>query len=203
MTTPAHLGGHFGITNEDAATLDYLIERYQIRSMLDVGCGPGGMLDRAKQYGIDARGIDGDPALNCRDDIAIHDYTHGPVVAEKNDSSRWFFSGRYNSEDYLDIITQKPTIDLIWCVEFVEHVEEKYAHNFLVTFRCGRVLFMTHALPGQGGHHHVNEQPAAYWIDILQDDGWQLDQEVTDWVRKNAGNQYTKATGMVWLRGTP
>src|SRR5689334_17484085 len=133
MTTPAHLGGHFNRTNEDAATLDYLIERFSVRSMLDVGCGPGGMLDRARERLIIALGIDGDPAME-RPDVIIHDYTTAPL----------FMASRS---------------DLIWCVEFVEHVEARYIPHFLATFRAGRVLFLSHALPGQGGHWHVNEQP--------------------------------------------
>jgi len=173
--TPSHLGGHFGITNSDPITLGYLAAHFDIRSMLDVGCGPGGMLDLARKYGIIALGVDGDPAME-RPDVIIHDYAHAPL----------FMVSRS---------------DLIWCVEFVEHIEAQYIPHFLATFRCGRVLFLTHALPGQGGHHHVNEQPAEYWIAILQAEGWQLDQEATDWVRANAGNQYTKATGMVWVRG--
>lgn len=175
MTTAPHLGGHFGITNEDAPTLEYLVERYQIRSMLDVGCGPGGMLDLATKRKIIAIGIDGDPAME-RSNVMIHDYTQAPL----------FMASRS---------------DLIWCVEFVEHIEARYIPHFLATFRAGRVLFLTHALPGQGGHHHVNEQPAEYWIKLLEAERWQLDQEATDWVRANAGNQYTKATGMVWVRG--
>src|SRR5262245_51031442 len=117
-TTPAHLGGHFGITNVDAATLDYLIARYGITSMLDVGCGPGGMIDLALSAGLIAWGIDGDPAL-LRDYVTLHDYTRGPLV--------WH------------------AVDLIWCVEFVEHAEARYLPNVLATLRAGRVLLLSHA----------------------------------------------------------
>ncbi len=36
--------------------------------------------------------------------------------------------------------------DLIWCCEFVEHVEEARKDNFLAVFKRGRVVAMTHAL---------------------------------------------------------
>jgi hypothetical protein len=54
-TLPPHLGGHFGNTNVDAPTLHYLIARYGVATMLDVGCGPGGMLDIAKSMGLESR----------------------------------------------------------------------------------------------------------------------------------------------------
>jgi SAM-dependent methyltransferase len=172
--TPAHLGGHHGITHTDSAILAYLQQRYSIRTMLDVGCGPGGMLDCAARLGIDAFGVDGDPDV-ARPDVFIHDYTTDPFE-------------------------MLAAYDLVWCVEFVEHVEAQYIANFLATFRSGRVLFLTHAVPGQTGHHHVNEQPPAYWRAILQADGWTEDTEATEWVRQNGTDVYTKATGMVWVR---
>src|SRR5262245_32287769 len=117
MSTPAHLGGHFGVTNTDAATLHYLIERYALRNMLAVGCGPGGMLDVAAAAGLRAWGVDGDPAM-AGPYVRIHDYTHGPLT--------W------------------PAVDLVWCVEFVEHVAARHVPHFLATFRAGRVLFLSH-----------------------------------------------------------
>jgi hypothetical protein len=141
--------------------------------MLDVGCGPGGMLDVAQAMDIDALGIDGDPTIQ-RPDVLIHDYTAGPF--------------------------QMTPRDLIWSAEFVEHAEAHYIPHFLATFRAGRVLYLTHALPGQGGHHHVNEQPSSYWISILADDGWALDHEATAWVRQHSATPFGRATGIVFTR---
>jgi len=173
LITPFHLGGHHGITHTDAATLVYLQDRHRIRSMVDVGCGPGGMLDLAATLGIEAWGVDGDPSV-ARDRVRTHDYTTGAL---------W----------------HRP-VDLTWSVEFVEHVHERFIANFLMTFKAGRVLMMTHALPGQGGHHHVNEQPPAYWQRILLADGWMPDDEATNWIRHNAMDIYVQQTGMVWTR---
>lgn len=171
---PAHLGGHQNMTWIDESVLDYLIARYRVRTMLDIGCGPGGMVDLAEQRGLEVWGVDGDPTL-ARDGIATHDFTMGPLVLLR----QW---------------------ELIWCVEFVEHVEQQYQENYLATFDAGRVLFLTAAYPGQGGHHHVNEQPSAYWIDLLQSRGWALDDEATEWVRHNGATPFAKMTGMVFVK---
>lgn len=170
---PPHLGGHFGNSNVDGVTLAYLIERYGLRSMLDVGCGPGGMLDEAKRQGLESMGVDGDWHL-ARGDVQIHDYTRGPLL-----SDGW---------------------DLIWCMEFVEHVEERYQANYLATFAGGKVLFLTAAPPGFPGHHHVNCQPEGYWINILEQHGWALDKTATDWVRQFGGHPFSTRQGMVFVR---
>ncbi len=163
------------MTQMDEAVLDYLLRRYDIRSMLDVGCGPGGMVDAARQRAVLAIGIDGDPAVaDARRFILCHDYTLGPLP--------W------------------TATDLVWSVEFVEHVAADYVENFLATFRAGRVLLMSHALPGQEGYHHVNCQPETYWRARLGADGWTCDEEATAWVRANATNYYMCRTGMVWVR---
>ncbi len=172
-TLPAHLGGHFGNTNVDTATLHYLIARYGVTTMLDVGCGPGGMIDAAAAMGVDAIGIDGDSTLT-RPDVLIHDYTKGPI-----NTGSW---------------------DLIWCVEFVEHVEEQYRENYLATFAGGKVLFLTAAPPGFPGHHHVNCQPQNYWITLLEGHGWRLDTEATKWVRQHGGHPFSTRQGLVLLR---
>ncbi|WP_204271255.1 hypothetical protein, partial [Escherichia coli] len=47
-------------------------------------------------------------------------------------------------------------VDLVWCQEVAEHVAERYLDNFVRSLACGKVILMTHALPGQHGYHHVN-----------------------------------------------
>ena len=174
MITPAHLGGHMQMSWVDEPVLDYLIARYGVKSMLDVGCGLGAMVDLARGKGLYAWGIDGDPQIE-HDYVIIHDYTVYPRRV----------SG----------------FDLIWCVEFVEHVEARYQDNYFATFDAGRVLYLTAAYPGQGGYHHVNEQPMEYWIDLLTARGWTLDQEATEWTHEHGAIPFSQMTGMVFIRG--
>jgi len=179
---PPHLGGHFGNTNMDEPTLDYLIGRFGIKSMIDVGCGPGGMVDSAARRGLDVTGIDGDPHMYRygyanTTMILTHDYTTGP----------------FHSYD----------VDLIWCTEFVEHVEAQYQDNYLTTFDGGRVLLLTAAPPGFPGWHHVNCQPETYWIELLALRGWTLDTEATQWVRANGGHVFSQRQGLVFVKTGP
>lgn len=139
MITDGHLGGYIREGDPDTyypAMWGWLVSEFEIESVLDVGCGDGIAMNVFRELGCEVAGIDGMP----QDDPAIimHDYTSGPYVPEK-------------------------MYDLIWCCEFVEHVEEKYIANFLATFSMGRIIAMTSAQPGQAGWHHVNCQTPEYW----------------------------------------
>ena len=146
-----HLGGC--ILSGDSATYvtvvwDKLIELFNIKSMLDVGCGCGYSTKYFIDKGVESLGVEGYiPAITnslVKDNLEIHDYTLGVFVPLK----------RY---------------DLAWCCEFVEHVEEKYVDNFMKTFDMCDVVAMTHGVPDQPGYHHVNCQEAEYWIKKLEE----------------------------------
>ena len=62
---------------------------------------------------------------------------------------------------------------------------------------------MTHALPGQGGHHHVNCQPPEYWIEKMARRGYALSPENNQFVeiskKEHVWNYYSNS-GMLFLR---
>lgn len=174
---PSHLGGHEDKTQFDQGAFDYLVSHFAVKSMVDIGCGPAGMVYYALSRGIKAVGIDGDPSI-ARDSPVIieHDYTKKPL-----------FLGEF---------------DLGWSVEFLEHVEERYIPNFMGTFACCKHVFVTAAIPGQPGFHHVNCQWGDYWIDQFQQAGFVLDREATDGVRRHSTmwSRFTEQTGLVFTR---
>jgi len=161
MKLPEHLGGHLNKTHVDLGTLNYIINNYNIKSFLDVGCGPGGMVELAWSKGLDALGIDGDFTLKRFDSskFIIHDYTQSPLVLDKN-------------------------YDLCWSVEFVEHVEADYIDNYMQTIKNSNIVIITHAPPGHKGHHHVNCQLAEYWIDVFSKYDLVYDPSMTKTIRE-------------------
>lgn len=175
---PGHLGGHENETHVDEGAMDYLIQKFKIKSYLDVGCGPGGMVELAHSKGLVSTGIDGDFTLVRPDPTLylIHDYTAGPAPVDTD----W---------------------DLGWSCEFLEHVAEQYMDNYMDTFmRCKRIV-VTHAFPGQGGHHHVNEKDSNYWFQQFGRRGFLLDIISTDEIRKASTMQerYIRVSGMVFF----
>lgn len=145
---PRHLGGHLNRTHLDEGALDWAIKTFGVRSFLDIGCGPGGMVELALEKNLEALGIDGDDTLErqIKNNFVVHDYSRSSLKFDR-------------------------LYDLIWCCEFVEHVEKQYVSNFVETFLCGRWLILTFAPPGAPGHHHVNCQDQQYWIDTLEGTG--------------------------------
>jgi len=138
------------------ALWSYVIERFEIKSVLDVGCGEGHCVQYFKSLGIHACGFDGLKSNIKRAvvPIAWHDLRRGPFI---------------------------DPVDLVHCCELVEHVEERFLSNLLRTLANGRVIVMTHALPGQTGYHHVNCQPSHYWIEKIESFGYRfLDQETEE-----------------------
>jgi SAM-dependent methyltransferase len=146
---PPHLGGHDNETHLDNGVLDYMISKYKVESYLDVGCGPGGMVELAASKGLSVLGIDGDFTLNHKEKTLIHDYTKGPA----------------------DIVEK---FDMAWSCEFLEHVEEKYMPYYMDSFKKAKYVVCTYAVPGQWGHHHVNCQTMDYWKQKFSDYGFKF-----------------------------
>lgn len=179
---PSHLGGHEGETHLDDGALSYLIKTLDIKSMLDVGCGPGGMVGLASSKGLKVLGIDGDDKVERDPEVSklitIHDYATGPYIPSE-------------------------TYDLAWSVEFVEHVEKKYMQHFLETFKHCKYVAMTHALPGQPGHHHVNCMPIEYWLGAFEAIGFTILVDETNEMRKvsTMRERYIRQQGYVFKNG--
>jgi cyclopropane fatty-acyl-phospholipid synthase-like methyltransferase len=149
-----HLGGYFfegDIATTYPTLWSFLIKNLNLKSVLDIGCGRGFTLQHFKNMGVDVTGIEGCPlAIEhslLKDNIKHHDFTLGVPILNRE-------------------------FDLVYCVEVVEHIEEQYKENFLKCFDLGKYILMTHAGPGQGGHHHVNCQPAEYWISEIEKRGY-------------------------------
>lgn len=152
-----------------------------VRSVLDMGCAEGHCIEFYSRHGCAVRGVDGSrlaktrSLLDARHDV--HDFVNGPYESPE----------RY---------------DLIWCCEFVEHVEERYMPNFLRTFRSAeRFIMMCYAAPGQPGWHHVNCQPQEYWVRQLENIGYHYHPAITDCARLVARRGHFKRRGLVFVAG--
>ena len=80
---PDHLGGHLGFTSMLIPTFNHIVSKYAIKSVLDVGCGPAGMVEYANYNGIYSIGIDGDFDLPKKDYVLVHDFTTGKIEIDK------------------------------------------------------------------------------------------------------------------------
>jgi len=175
-----HLGGY--IPGGDKETWfpklwKWAVKELKIKSVLDIGCGEGHSTKFFYDNGCEVLGIEGStqaikdsPIANK---ITCHDFCDGPYIPDKK-------------------------YDLIWCCEFVEHVDKKYMKNFIQTFKYGKYLFLTHATPGQGGYHHVNEQPLTYWLKHIKKSGFIFLPELTLIAREKSINGFFLRSGLIF-----
>jgi hypothetical protein len=153
------------------------MERFAVRSMMDLGSGRGHAAHWWHQQGVAVVAVDG-LRNNC--DHSVYPTVHVDLT---------------QSSIYC-------AVDLVLCVEMVEHLEEQYINNLLDSLCCGEIIVMTNALPGQGGYHHVNEQPTQYWVNHLATRGYTVALDDTRRVRQLAEQEaalHLARTGTVFV----
>jgi SAM-dependent methyltransferase len=145
------------------------------KSVLDVGCGSGAWSRAFLENDVSSlRAIDGGYARSA---LLIDDGHFTPVNLAS-------FDGNLG------------TFDLVACIEVAEHLNADRASGFveLLCKHSPAILFSA-APPGQGGTHHVNEQPLSYWVEHFAKRGYRLfdiirpafwhDETVQWWHRQN------------------
>ena len=156
----------------------YLVERFGVHSMLDVGCGEGHAVLFFHRLGVRSHGIDGLLANVRRavTPIALHDLLAAPYVMP---------------------------VDLVWSCEVAEHIAPEKVDHYIDTLANAHIIAMTHALPGQYGHHHVNCQPRDYWIQHITKRGYMLSEDNDLFVELSGKDRtwnYFMKSGLVFLR---
>jgi SAM-dependent methyltransferase len=180
--TQHHLGGYQ--VGGDSKTWapevwSELLAMYDARSVLDVGAGEGHAARWFAARGCKTTAVEGEAraveVLRLRGiDTLQADFEAGPVTV--------------------------PPHDLAWCCEVVEHVSEEKLPNLLAALRSCRRVAMTHALPGQAGHHHVNCRDADYWIATMDREGFRYEREESERLRSLTGAQWVRQSLMVFER---
>ena len=163
---------------------DWLLARYKPKTLLDVGCAEGHAVRYFRCAGVEAFGVEGcrralDESVAPRESLVEHDYTKGPLP--------WRWAAR--------------RFDIVWCCEFVEHVDAAFEENFLSTFDLADVVCMSHAFPGQGGHHHVNCRLREYWTERMAARGFSVAAEAIRETRAlDRSDGHWARSGLVFIR---
>lgn len=164
-----------GSMRSAATVIPLLASALVPKSVVDVGCGPGTWTAAFRDAGVaDYLGVDGEFIANLmqidRDHFLAHDLKR-PLQLDRR-------------------------FDLAISMEVAEHLPPEAADDFVASLAAlsDNVLFSA-ARPGQGGQHHLNEQPPRYWaekfaalgyatFDLLRPGLWGRD-EVEWWYRQN------------------
>jgi hypothetical protein len=161
----AFFDGNRRFADRSARTVVDLVRKaLPIRSVVDFGCAEGVWLKAWRDAGVDdVLGLDGDYVERRR-----------LLVPQE----------RFRAVDLAQPIELGRRFDLAQSLEVAEHLPETAARTFVATIarHSSQVLFSA-APPGQGGAHHVNEQPYEYWRDLFAARGFCL----LDWIRPRIG----------------
>jgi SAM-dependent methyltransferase len=123
-----------------------------VRSVVDFGCGHGAWLSVWHAAGATITGVDGS-YVERRDLLIDPAFFHAADLAEPIDLGRRF--------------------DLVQSLEVAEHLPAPRARQFVDTLTShGSCVLFSAAPPGQGGEHHVNEQPPDYWRALFREKGF-------------------------------
>lgn len=122
-----------------------LINKYNPKSLIDIGCGDGLFLSEFKKHNIEIMGCD-----NSREGLKRCKLKRIPIT-------------KFNIVK--DTLAVNKQFDLAICFEVAEHIPN-FASEKLVSTLCNisKVIAFTAAPPGQGGDNHINEQPHTFWI---------------------------------------
>lgn len=138
-----------------------IIDEFHPNDIIDVGCGLGEYVEHFKARGVEAHGVEL-AAEACRQCVARGLDVRSVDLAEANELP-W-------------------RADVVFSVEVAEHIPARGARNYvrLLTGAARKHVFMTAAKPGQPGLNHINCQPKAYWINSLDEAGFDVDHALID-----------------------
>ena len=183
--------GMDSVTASASVIVPLIMQRFQPKSVLDVGCGAGDWLSEFLRHGATlVRGYDGQwfPQAGLK------------IPADC-----------FRAIDFCDAFPRAERFDLAMSLEVAEHVSASVGQK-LVLFLCesSDLIVFSAAVPGQGGYAHINEQPQSYWIGVFQSHGYSAydlirplvwtNEHVSFWYRQNclvfANSNGAKAHGL-------
>jgi hypothetical protein len=162
----AHLGGFVQFDKDGVSPRLWrvMLQKFTVRSFLDVGCGRGISTSWFWLHGAKILCLEGshdavERSLLPRDRIVEHDFSRGP----------------YWPDD---------TYDVAWSVEFLEHVGRPYMHNYMPAFHKAALIMVTHS--NWGGWHHVEVHDGEWWDHRMTSQGFVYSERLTNLVRQEA-----------------
>lgn len=184
------IGSHVWRTHIDPGALKALLsEEPNIKTMIDVGCGPGGMRSIAEANNLQWLGLDGDPAVKEKNDRIWTVNMEIPNEVSQVHHHLW------------RLLTPLTRPVLGWSVEHLEHLhQDEGVANVGCVFKLCDIVCITHSLKVQPSHHTV--KPAIFWTEIFHNWGFMLDYDLTRRVRKESRmvREFMRETGLVFRK---
>jgi 2-polyprenyl-3-methyl-5-hydroxy-6-metoxy-1,4-benzoquinol methylase len=158
------------VEKDEAASVraisDWIVREINPRGVVDIGCGPGHLMEALDKKGVSVLGLDYSAA--ARDFL----------------SRKGLPFEIFDLTDPDGIVPGAPW-DLAVCCEVAEHLDPRHADVFVSKLASASdIVFLTAAIVGQGGLNHLNEQPNSYWIAKFAAEGFDFDDALTAHARE-------------------
>jgi SAM-dependent methyltransferase len=136
-----------------ARLAETIYSRLKPASVIDVGCGTGGLLAAFASRGVRVHGLEG-----SRHAIAMSSLSDRII--------------RCNLERGVPYLGR---FDVCFCIEVAEHLPARCGPSLVsgLATMSDLVVFSA-APPGQKGTHHVNLRPQSYWMTVFEEHGFGL-----------------------------
>src|SRR4030095_2894454 len=140
--------GHFG------RLADAIVERYHPKRVLDVGCAKGFLVEKLRDRGVEAFGID------------ASEY----AISEVREDVRPFCKVASAAEPFGE------KYDLITCIEVVEHMDEADAGKAVKNLRDHAAQVLFSSTPSDfADDTHLCVKPAEHWRKLFAEHGLYAD----------------------------
>lgn len=159
-------------------TITDFIKNVEIKTVLDLGCGPAYYVKNFINEGIECDAYDGNPNTP--------QLTKG--LGKVLDLSEEFDLGK--------------KYDLVLSLEVGEHIPKEYEDIFIdnVLEHTNKYVLISWAIPNQSGDGHVNECPNEYIIGKIEAKGFEYNKSLSEEFRKNARAFWFKNTLMLFCK---
>lgn len=154
--------------------IEFLATAFPIRNVCDLGCGYGQAARQFASLGCNVVGVEflDYAAGRCHFPVVLHDMEVAPIILRG--------------------------IDLMYSIEFVEHVS--VVENTVETLCQAKMIAISHAVPGQPGHHHVSCFDDSVWIEKIIQRGFSYLPRWTTFARGLCGEGFFAKSGLIFVR---
>jgi len=175
------LGSHFGNGHVDVGILlEFMKRNPKVSSFLDVGCGPGYMVDRFLDRGLVALGVDGDSNLaQAHDFIKLHNLS--------------------TSEDF----AFDRNYEVAWATELLDQLDDSCLSGFFTLIEAAGCewAIVTVAAPERVRPRTINCKNHEFWALKFSENDWGYEKNLTYVLKSKSWPMLCKPGGQISRSG--